>query len=235
MSHSPDSNLFPWEDLPSTPSPAEAGGDASPQPDTVDPFSAEGVPPVPAEVAPDAAAERVHQDEFEDPAASDTHAASPEHTEASSSEDAQPASTQDAVSAAPEDEDAAAAPAARRADHGRQLVRKEYYSISEVSDLVGLPAHVLRYWESQFSVLNPSKNRSGNRVYQRKEIRLILLVTQLLYEDKYTVEGAKQKLDQLRRGGELPAATTRALNEQVIDSLREELRVLSELLAPDAR
>src|SRR5690606_10009618 len=69
---------------------------------------------------------------------------------------------------------AAAAPQAHR-----PLVKKEYYAISEVSDLVGLPAHVLRYWESQFSVLNPSKNRSGNRVYQRKEIRLILLVKQL--------------------------------------------------------
>jgi DNA-binding transcriptional MerR regulator len=82
-------------------------------------------------------------------------------------------------------------------------VRKEYYSISEVADLVGLPAHVLRYWESQFSVLNPSKNRSGNRVYQRKEIKLILLVKQLLHEEKYTVEGAKQKLEQLRRGGDM--------------------------------
>ncbi|CAN5848429.1 hypothetical protein BH23GEM9_BH23GEM9_04690 [soil metagenome] len=115
----------------------------------------------------------------------------------------------------------------------RPLIRKEYYAISEVSDLVGLPAHVLRYWESQFSVLNPSKNRSGNRVYQRKEIKLILLVKQLLHEEKYTVEGAKQKLEQLRRGGRLGVATVRALDEQLVNVLREDLHELGELLKAD--
>jgi DNA-binding transcriptional MerR regulator len=123
---------------------------------------------------------------------------------------------------------------ARRSDSQRQLVRKEYYAISEVSDLVGLPAHVLRYWESQFAVLNPSKNRSGNRVYQRKEIKLILLVKQLLHDEKYTVEGAKQKLEQLRRGEGLGDATARALDQQMINVLREELASLEELLQVDA-
>lgn len=122
--------------------------------------------------------------------------------------------------------------APRRAEGARPLVRKEYYSISEVADLVGLPAHVLRYWESQFTVLNPSKNRSGNRVYQRKEIRLILLVKQLLHEEKYTVEGAKQRLEQLRRGGDLQDATSRALDSQLVQVLREDLLLLAELLAP---
>ncbi|HSJ30693.1 MAG TPA: MerR family transcriptional regulator [Longimicrobiales bacterium] len=119
-----------------------------------------------------------------------------------------------------------------RADHAaRPLVRKEYYSISEVADLVGLPAHVLRYWESQFTVLSPSKNRSGNRVYQRKEIKLILLVKQLLHVEKYTVEGAKQRLDQLRKGGDLARATATALDEQMVAVLREELDSLRDLLA----
>src|SRR5918998_908435 len=85
----------------------------------------------------------------------------------------------------------------------RPVAPKEYYSISEVCDLVGLRPHVLRYWETQFPVLNPSKNRSGNRVYQRKEIKLILLVQHLLYKEKYTIEGAKQRLAELRKGGEL--------------------------------
>jgi DNA-binding transcriptional MerR regulator len=126
---------------------------------------------------------------------------------------------------------AAAAAPTRRSDAGsRQLVRKEYYSISEVSDMVGLPAHVLRYWESQFQVLNPSKNRSGNRVYQRKEIKLILLVKKLLHDDKYTVEGAKQKLDQLKRGGGMGEAAARALDDQMIGVLRDELAALGELL-----
>ena len=121
-----------------------------------------------------------------------------------------------------------------RTESTRPVIRKEYYSISEVSDLVGLPAHVLRYWESQFSVLSPSKNRSGNRVYQRKEIKLILLVKQLLQVEKYTIEGARQRIDQLKRGGDIQKATAHALDEQMVSVLRDELHELHALLKPDA-
>jgi DNA-binding transcriptional MerR regulator len=144
---------------------------------------------------------------------------------ASAAAPAAPSRTPVAASAAP-----AATPARRGEPVPRPVVRKEYYAISEVADLVGLPAHVLRYWESQFAVLNPSKNRSGNRVYQRKEIKLILLVKQLLHDEKYTVEGAKQKLEQLRRGGTLGESTTRALDQQLVAVLRDELLRVSELL-----
>jgi DNA-binding transcriptional MerR regulator len=133
----------------------------------------------------------------------------------------------DDTTAAVEGETAGAAAA-----RDRPIATREYYAISEVCDLVDLKPHVLRYWETQFGVLNPSKNRSGNRVYQRKEIKLILLVKHLLYEEKYTVEGAKQKLERMRRGGELPAATAGALDRQTIELLRSELRRLSELLTP---
>jgi DNA-binding transcriptional MerR regulator len=119
----------------------------------------------------------------------------------------------------------------REVPRQRPIARKEYYSIGEVSDLVGLPAHVLRYWETQFSVLNPSKNRSGNRAYQRKEIRLILLVKQLLYEDKYTVEGAKIKLEQLRKGGGLAHASAGALDKELMELLRQDIAALRHVLA----
>ena len=114
----------------------------------------------------------------------------------------------------------------------RPVAQKEYYSISEVCELTGLKPHVLRYWETQFPVLNPSKNRSGNRVYQRKEIKVILFVKTLLYEEKYTVEGAKQKLEQLRKGGELQIETKKALDRQMIALLRSEMHHLTELLTP---
>ena len=114
----------------------------------------------------------------------------------------------------------------------RPVAPKEYYSISEVCDLVGLRPHVLRYWETQFPLLNPSKNRSGNRVYQRKEIKLILFVKQLLYEEKYTVEGARQRLEQLRKGGELQSATRQALDKQLVSLLRSEMQYLMEVLTP---
>jgi DNA-binding transcriptional MerR regulator len=121
-----------------------------------------------------------------------------------------------------------------RPPEGRPIAQREYYSISEVCDLVGLKPHVLRYWESQFPVLNPSKNRSGNRVYQRKEIELILLVQHLLYQEKYTIEGAKQRLEQLRRAGELKEATRRALDGEMLELLRGELQQLLQLLTPPA-
>jgi DNA-binding transcriptional MerR regulator len=130
------------------------------------------------------------------------------------------------------DEDGGLEAAAARVSRDRPIAQKEYYSISEVCDLVGLKPHVLRYWETQFQVLNPSKNRSGNRVYQRKEIRLVLLVKHLLYEEKYTVEGAKQKIEQLRRGGKLRDATTVALDDQLLALVRDDLRQLLDILKP---
>lgn len=116
----------------------------------------------------------------------------------------------------------------------RRIARKEYYSIGEVCQMVDLKPHVLRYWETQFPLLNPSKNRSGNRVYQRKEIKLVLLVRQLLYEEKYTIEGAKKKLESVRREGEMQETSRRALEDSTLDTLRDELRAVQALLAPDA-
>jgi DNA-binding transcriptional MerR regulator len=114
----------------------------------------------------------------------------------------------------------------------RPVVPREYYSISEVCELVDLKPHVLRYWETQFGPLSPSKNRSGNRVYQKKEIRLILLVKHLLYEEKYTVDGARAKLDQLRRAGRLPDMTSRAMTHDTATLVRNELEQVLEILSP---
>jgi DNA-binding transcriptional MerR regulator len=116
----------------------------------------------------------------------------------------------------------------------RPIIRKEYYSIGEVCELVGVKPHVLRYWESQFPALNPSKNRAGNRVYQRKEIRLIILVRRLLYDEKYTVEGARQRLDELRRGGDLEAVAREGLSRSAVDEIRTELREILDLLRTEA-
>jgi DNA-binding transcriptional MerR regulator len=110
---------------------------------------------------------------------------------------------------------------------------QEFYSIGEVCDLTELKPHVLRYWESQFRFLSPAKNRSGNRVYQRREIELILLVKHLLYTEKYTIEGARQKVDEHRKGGELKTAARTALTLQTLDSLETELKELIRFLTPD--
>lgn len=112
----------------------------------------------------------------------------------------------------------------------RPIIRKEYYSIGEVCDLVDLKPHVLRYWESQFPPLKPSKNRAGNRVYQRKEIRLIILVKRLLYDEKYTIEGARQRIDELRKGGDFEEETRQTLDAATVDEVRSELRSILALL-----
>src|SRR5580700_10156379 len=88
---------------------------------------------------------------------------------------------------------------------------QEFFSIGEVCDLTELKPHVLRYWESQFKFLSPAKNRSGNRVYQRREIEMVMLVKQLLYAEKYTIEGARQKLDEFRKHGALKAVARTGL------------------------
>jgi DNA-binding transcriptional MerR regulator len=100
---------------------------------------------------------------------------------------------------------------------------QEFFSIGEVCSLTDLKPHVLRYWESQFRFLNPAKNRSGNRVYQRKEIELIMLVKNLLYTEKYTIDGARQKIDEHRRAGELKPAARAALDIEALQSLESEL------------
>jgi DNA-binding transcriptional MerR regulator len=100
---------------------------------------------------------------------------------------------------------------------------QEFFSIGEVCSLTDLKPHVLRYWESQFRFLNPAKNRSGNRVYQRREIELILLVKHLLYTDKYTIEGARQCVEQYRRTGQLKPAAHQALKAETVNDLRASL------------
>ncbi len=107
---------------------------------------------------------------------------------------------------------------------------QEFYSIGEVCSLTDLKPHVLRYWESQFKLLNPAKNRSGNRVYARREVELILLVKHLLYTEKYTIDGARQKLDEHRKGGAIKAQARVALELQAIESLERDLAELQALL-----
>ena len=73
-------------------------------------------------------------------------------------------------------------------------IKKLYYSIGEVSKMVNLKSYVLRYWETEFKQLSPPKNRAGNRTYRQKDIDLIFKIKDLLYNKKYTIEGARTLL-----------------------------------------
>ncbi len=112
------------------------------------------------------------------------------------------------------------------------IAKKAYYSIGEVCDLSGLKPHVLRYWETQFDLLHPTKNRAGNRVYRPKDIELILLVKHLLYERRYTIDGARQKLKEIRKTGDLEEERQGVLEPEVLASMRDELIHLKDILTP---
>jgi DNA-binding transcriptional MerR regulator len=100
---------------------------------------------------------------------------------------------------------------------------REFYSIGDVCELTDLKPHVLRYWESQFRFLSPAKNRAGNRVYTRRELEFVMLVKHLLYTEKYTIEGAKQQLDQRRKDGGVKAAARQGLDAQTVLLLEQDL------------
>ena len=86
---------------------------------------------------------------------------------------------------------------------------------------------MLRYWETQFDVLNPTKNRAGNRVYRSKEIEVILLVKHLLYEKKYTIEGANNRLVEMRKAGELQEERQVVLEPEFLAGIKTELEELA--------
>lgn len=105
---------------------------------------------------------------------------------------------------------------------------QQFFSIGEVCALTELKPHVLRYWESQFRFLSPAKNRSGNRVYKAREVELIMLVKHLLYTEKFTIEGARLRLDQYRRSGDLKTTGKQAMRYETV---RDVVRALDDVLA----
>jgi DNA-binding transcriptional MerR regulator len=112
------------------------------------------------------------------------------------------------------------------------IPEKLYYRIGEVSRIVGVEPHVLRYWESEFPFLKPSRVVSKQRLYRRKDVTMLLRIKQLLYEEKYTVAGAKKHLRQERMachaGAQLPSADNNILVE-----IHEELQgILKKLEDP---
>ena len=80
-----------------------------------------------------------------------------------------------------------------------RIPEKLFFRIGEVCDLIKVQPHVLRYWETEFPMLAPQKNRAGQRVYRRKDVEMVLRIRDLLYEEKFTIAGAKKRLlDEIR-------------------------------------
>jgi DNA-binding transcriptional MerR regulator len=94
------------------------------------------------------------------------------------------------------------------------IPEKLFFKIGEVCDLAGVQAHVLRYWESEFPMLAPQKNRAGQRVYRKRDVEIALRIKELLYEDQYTIAGAKKRLaNDLRNGSKLKVVASEGEEE----------------------
>ncbi len=88
------------------------------------------------------------------------------------------------------------------------IPEKLFFKIGEVCDITGIQAHVLRYWESEFPMLAPQKNRAGQRTYRKRDVEMVLRIKELLYEDQYTIAGAKKRLtNELRGASKLKVVT----------------------------
>ena len=113
---------------------------------------------------------------------------------------------------------------------------KMYYTIGEVSDLTGVKPHVLRYWETEFPSLRPKKNRAGNRSYRPRDIKAVLAIRDLLYKEKFTINGARKKLqenfgnpDQIIKQMQIPFSDPQA--RHVLVTVKKELEELRDMLS----
>ncbi len=106
-----------------------------------------------------------------------------------------------------------------------------YYSISEVSDMIGVKAHVLRYWETQFKMLRPKKGRGGARMYRKRDVEILFEVKQLLYDHRFTIAGARRKLLDDRGSKEQMELTfARTDREEMLRALRRDMEGLLSIL-----
>ncbi|HLY39052.1 MAG TPA: MerR family transcriptional regulator [Candidatus Binatia bacterium] len=111
-----------------------------------------------------------------------------------------------------------------------QLPDRLYFKIGEVARLVGVKPYVLRYWETEFSVVRPGKTRSKHRLYRRKDVETLLEIRRLLYAERYTIEGAKRRL----REGNLRTTPTEDVKpdaDTTLARVRDELRDLHRLVS----
>ena len=105
-------------------------------------------------------------------------------------------------------------------------IKKLYYSIGEVSKMVGLKSYVLRYWETEFKQLTPPKNRAGNRTYRQKDIDLILQIKDLLHGRKFTIEGARSVISSKASSFN----TIETIDRKIISQLKNELQQILQVI-----
>ncbi|MEJ2699099.1 MAG: MerR family transcriptional regulator [Desulfuromonadales bacterium] len=113
-----------------------------------------------------------------------------------------------------------------------QIPDKMYFKIGEVADLTGIKPHVLRYWEAEFGTFRPGKSRSRQRLYQRRDIELVLELKDLLYNQGFTIAGARKKLREKRagEGGQLSLLPDPSTERRLLEEIRRDLLQLRKSL-----
>jgi len=112
------------------------------------------------------------------------------------------------------------------------VAEKLYYRIGEVEEIAGVPAYVLRYWESEFKLLRPKKNPAGQRLYRKADLELVLRIKSLLYDERLTLEGAKKRLRSESRGlDQMDLGLRGATLEEVLRRTRSRLQAIRQRLA----
>src|SRR5271168_3960806 len=99
-----------------------------------------------------------------------------------------------------------------------EIPDKLYFKIGEVSDLLGVEPYVLRYWETEFTALSPKKSGTGHRLYRRKDVELLLHIKHLLYDRKFTIEGARQTLHEKSHEAKARAAKTTTVQRDLFSA-----------------
>lgn len=113
---------------------------------------------------------------------------------------------------------------------GAGIPDKVFFKIGEIASLAGLRPSVLRYWETEFTILKPAKSRSGQRLYSRQDCELILEIKRLLYTEKLTIEGARKRIDPRRNGRILTNNETKSKLASLLNEVREDLKQLKDFL-----
>lgn len=112
-----------------------------------------------------------------------------------------------------------------------QIPDKLYFKIGDVARIAGVRPYVVRYWETEFSMLRPEKTRSGQRLYKRQDVQKLLDIKRLLHDEGYTIAGAKRHL----RGESRVAAPRPAADKAWVDRLRREVRDLIAIVDKDGK
>ena len=114
-------------------------------------------------------------------------------------------------------------------------IKKLYYSIGDVSEMTDLKQYVLRYWESEFFILNPEKNKAGNRRYKKEDIKVVRHIKELLYDKKFTIRGAQQYLEDYYKDKDSDSnivnISSQTVDREFLIDLKEKLEETLQLLS----